>query len=318
MQKTRERAEGRWTVILSDILGEAVVSKNHGPCPMCGGKDRYRYDNKYGAGNWYCNVCGSGDGFELLQRTMQIDFAEAARIVDSKIGLSDPVPFKADIDVEKRRKALNWMWKFASAPDLKNEYLRERGLPASVIDLATGLRGHGGIYLFKNEGRAAGIYPAMLGLIRNKKGEPISIHRTYISLEKRLKKMMPPIEKITNGHIRLMPAGETLIVAEGIETALAAAAISGHPAWALMTAHSMESFCGVPATVKRLIICADNDVSFTGQKAAFALAYRYKNATAEGKKKIEVWMPQWTGDMLDVLQTHCATSSNFGILKWGV
>ena len=45
----RHVAQGRWRSILA-VLGadEKTLSGKHGPCPMCGGRDRFRFDDKEG------------------------------------------------------------------------------------------------------------------------------------------------------------------------------------------------------------------------------------------------------------------------------
>lgn len=67
-----------WTHILMNcgIDAECLVNR-HGPCPICGGKDRFRYDNKKGNGNYYCSGCGAGDGFGLLKKFHNITFEDA-------------------------------------------------------------------------------------------------------------------------------------------------------------------------------------------------------------------------------------------------
>ncbi|MCC8379934.1 DUF927 domain-containing protein [Xenorhabdus sp. PB30.3] len=60
-------ANGRWYYILSN-LGVSVPENNrHGACPKCGGKDRFRFDDKNGKGTWFCNHCGNGDGLDLIK-----------------------------------------------------------------------------------------------------------------------------------------------------------------------------------------------------------------------------------------------------------
>ena len=45
-----------------------VASRNLiGTCPMCGGKDRFRFDDKGGRGTWICSQCGAGDEIELVK-----------------------------------------------------------------------------------------------------------------------------------------------------------------------------------------------------------------------------------------------------------
>ena len=64
------RARGNWPAILSALGIDADRLRNrHGPCPGCGGHDRFRFDDRDGRGTWYCGGGGnpeSGDGFDLL------------------------------------------------------------------------------------------------------------------------------------------------------------------------------------------------------------------------------------------------------------
>ncbi len=66
---TVERAHGRWTEILP-LLGvdPRFLVNRHGPCPLCGGKDRFRFDDKDGSGSYYCNGCGAGVGIILVRK----------------------------------------------------------------------------------------------------------------------------------------------------------------------------------------------------------------------------------------------------------
>ena len=65
----KELAEGKWYYILSSLkIPDSFLHGKHGPCPLCDGKDRYRWDNKDGRGTFFCNQCGSGDGFTMLMR----------------------------------------------------------------------------------------------------------------------------------------------------------------------------------------------------------------------------------------------------------
>lgn len=88
-QSVREAARGKWPSILRS-LGIAVPSKHmqHGPCPACGGKDRFRFDDKEGGGSWFCNQCRpqAGDGFMLIQNVFSCDFPHALETVALEIG----------------------------------------------------------------------------------------------------------------------------------------------------------------------------------------------------------------------------------------
>ena len=66
----------------------AYVTQEAGPCPTCGGKDRFRFDDEDGRGTWFCNQCTpqAGDGFALVQNVRGCDFPEAMRLVANALG----------------------------------------------------------------------------------------------------------------------------------------------------------------------------------------------------------------------------------------
>lgn len=85
----REAARYRWQIFLPLIHIKVPSSPNqHGPCPACGGKDRFRFDDKNGSGSWYCNQCvpHAGDGFKLIQNVNRCTFLEAVELVSNVIG----------------------------------------------------------------------------------------------------------------------------------------------------------------------------------------------------------------------------------------
>lgn len=79
------------------------------------------------------------------------------------------------------------------------------------------------------------------------------------------------IGAMRGGAVQLTPAGPDLVITEGVETALSAAAVFGVPAWAALSASNLTAFTP-PAVAKRLIIAADRDE--TGLFAAETLAAR--------------------------------------------
>ncbi|WP_042065033.1 primase-helicase zinc-binding domain-containing protein, partial [Aeromonas hydrophila] len=81
-------ARGQWPFILAE-LGLSVPKRGqHGPCPACGGKDRFRLDDKEGRGTWICSQCGAGDGLTLLAKATHKSTKEAAQEVATLLGLS--------------------------------------------------------------------------------------------------------------------------------------------------------------------------------------------------------------------------------------
>lgn len=146
--------------------------------------------------------------------------------------------------------------------------------------------------------------PAMLATFSDKDGKAVTIQQTYLDMIGRRrpelavqKRTMTPNGKMSGGAIQLFPAETTLIVAEGIETAIMCHEIhDGTPAWATTSATLLAVF-EPPPEVTTLIIMGDNDPNFTGQHAAYALANRLY-----GKVEIIIQIPAMAGDWLDIMR----------------
>ena len=88
--QVRDAALGRWKDLIFPAFAITVpAQKNkHGPCPICGGTDRFRCDDKQGKGTFICNQCGAGDGFELIVKARGMTHGEVLKEVGAVIGLS--------------------------------------------------------------------------------------------------------------------------------------------------------------------------------------------------------------------------------------
>lgn len=101
MADSHDAARGRWRDILANIggLSDRQLCDEHQPCPLCGGTDRYRFDDRDGSGSWFCNQCGGrhfsgggGTGMDLLMRLKGWEFREAAQRVEQYLGLPQKSP----------------------------------------------------------------------------------------------------------------------------------------------------------------------------------------------------------------------------------
>jgi putative DNA primase/helicase len=307
---TIERARGRWREILPRFgVDDKFLKNRHGPCPACGGKDRFRFDDKRGEGTYYCNGCGAGTGVILVRKMQGLSHAEACSAIDEIIGREVRAPAPERLTTPKnqdevRKSAILRLLHEADSQHVVDAYLMRRGLSVT----SPVLKGHRVCPYFVEGGRLQGRYPAVLAPLIGPDGALVSLQRVYdADLEER-KKTMAPVGTITGATVRLHDPGDELGVCEGFETGLAARELFGVPVWASLSASSLEAF--EPPPVRQLIVFADNDVNGEGQAAAFNLARRVNRWNRQNHKDalpVIVHVPPRSGsDWLDVLRERGA------------
>ena len=151
---------------------------------------------------------------------------------------------------------------------------------------------------------APGHFPALVAGAQDVAGEFMGIHRTYLRADGTSKADIDParlsLGPIGGGAVRLVePAGDALLIGEGIETTAAAVKVLGWRggAWAALSTSGMGKMV-LPASVRRVLIAADRDVEGAGQKAAAQLTERLR---AEGRR-VRIFVPETIGhDFCDEL-----------------
>lgn len=309
---------GRWPHVLADlgVDPERLVNR-HGPCPACGGKDRFRFDDRDGRGTFYCNHCGAGDGFKLVQLVLGCSFREALHAVVDHAGLLRPpsiAPPKRPLEQcratiasppARVRRLLRTCTSLDLVPDAIT-YLRSRclwPLPSGCTWQA-----HQGVEFWRhglgNSVEFVCRYPALVAKVQDMDGETVTAHVTYLERGAKLssnepRKLLSRLVGRRGCAIRLLPlSGEVLGVGEGIENCLSAAVLHGLPVWSCISSSILPSFVP-PRGISQIAIFADNDDA--GRQAAGRL-----QNNLDGICQVEVRLPPTPAkDWNDVLGRRC-------------
>ena len=269
LENSHDLGRGRWKSILTGAgVPPAHLTGKHGPCPMCGGKDRFRFTNHEDTGAYICNQCGAGSAIDLLMALRNVDFRGAAEIVREQLPGSriEPPTAKPRTNDAKADWARGHK---LTGHDSVCAYLAGRGLEPnpwpSQLRFAPRAR----------HWDAAGVetvHCAMLANFVAPDGSSSLVHVTWIT-EGGEKAPVTPVRKFRpgsvprGGAVRLSPSAPVMGVAEGIETALAAAQLNDMPVWSTLTAGGLINW-QPPSTASRIVVFGDNDKSLTGQAAA--------------------------------------------------
>ena len=242
-----------------------------GPCPQCGGDDRFGINPRKGV--FGCRKCGAkGDVIGLVMHVRQVGFPEALNWLcgpRKEISAEERAQRERaaeenrqarEADAERYRNAAiadaRRVWRFAAAAEgtAVREYLTRRGIDQALYPrLAPALRFHLALPYMVSDGgggwRQVHCGPAMLAAVQGPDGRFCAVHRTWIDLDQPKGKAVitDPVtgeglqaKKVLGakkgGAIRLFAGGgPVLIMGEGIETTLSAcvaAPVAGASYWA--------------------------------------------------------------------------------------
>ncbi|EHB7350389.1 DNA primase, partial [Salmonella enterica subsp. enterica serovar Infantis] len=269
--ETVKQACGHWSRILP-ALGVKVIKNRHQACPVCGGSDRFRFDDKEGRGTWFCNQCGAGDGLKLVEKVFGVSASEAAGKVDAVTGNLPPVALEviaaAEAETEADRKAaaalaVRLMEK--TRPASGNAYLTRKGFPGHECVMLTAIHKTGGVTfragdmvvpLYDNAGALVNVQLINSdGLKRTLKGGAVKGACHTIEGKKQ--------------------AGKRLWVAEGYATALTVHHLTGETVMVALSSVNLLSLASLarqkhPAC--QIVLAADRDLNGNGQSKAAAAA----------------------------------------------
>lgn len=354
-----EDAHGRWLEIFQHVapgvFDEAIKRLgSHVRCPIHGGAADFRFvevGSKKGSSTAECGVafCTCGyykNGFDVLQKVTSCSFSELLHNVHGYLhqeagrGAGVQVSRAAEREVpalsrEKVLSRLRRLWNPADALDDATPYYRLRGISEQTLSCVRSIRVAPRLPYFDAK-KMMGTWPALLGLMRASSGEPVAVHRTWLSKNRKSKLALKrpgqkeplPAKKLTQcpiggaagAAIRLFDVqGDTLGIAEGMETAMSAYQLSSEgyfnaslglsttPVWACYSKDNLANFELPPeliGKVRRIVIFTDNDLNGAGvkasRKAAEVLRKRYHGL------EVQYPAPSEPGDWNDVLMQLAA------------
>jgi len=258
-----------------------------GPCPRCGGRDRFAVNAAKGV--WNCRGCArGGDAIDLVRHVKGCSFKEAVAVLNRSTVTSHPSG-RRDSGIQEQRFAsdghaaldyVGQIWDQAGLLGLEAAaYFERRGIDIDAVPEHGGLRWH--VRCPWERGTKPCVIARYTTAIGN---EPRGIWRRPID-GSRPKALGPTAGCV----IRLWPDDAIdlgLVLGEGVETTLAAATRIEHrgtllqPAWAAGSAGNMAKF-PVFAGIEALTLLVDNDESDAGQRAADECAARWEAARGE-------------------------------------
>lgn len=276
----------------ADILEEALARGAQlkrfghewvGPCPACGGNDRFAINVAKGIFN--CRGATAGDVINLVSHIEGLPFIQACEAINGEPppGRASRQLTDADREAIKRRrqhadaerarrrqeqeanerenqKLAGRIW-YASAPidgTPAEAYLLNRGIPRPSEGWPDVLRFNPAVN-YPTKGK----HPALICRVDNARGVPNAIWRIYVTPDGRkpdlpfTKKGLGPARGCA---VRIGGMGSHLGIAEGVESALGAWFLTGRkfPVWAALSTSGVIGF-NVPEKVERVTVFPDGD-----------------------------------------------------------
>ena len=239
------------------------------------------------ADGYHCFGCGArGDHLTWLMERDRLTFPEAVEHLRQLAGRSAPVKNQIKRDPEETRKYALSIWEEARPikGTLAEAYLNSRHIDITGLPTAA-LRFHPRCIFGK------GNYPpCLLALFRDAvTDKPTGIHRIRLALNDQKVERLS-LGPIKGAAIKLWPDEDVsygLVIGEGVETTLAAAArVEYHgtllrPAWAAGNKGNLAELPVLDEGINRLTVLIDNDANGEGQKAATKCIWRWRKAGRE-------------------------------------
>lgn len=311
-----------------------------GPCPYCGGRDRFSVNTV--KNKWNCRGTeGGSSAIGMVMHIAQLSFVEATEALSCQpkpAGVhSAPLSASEIAEREKRRtenqriqqareaehdryegntrETASAIWN-ASKPvreTSSENYLNRRGIPLEYFLDLDCIRHHPGLAYPGMKARC----PALVCRVDDVEGHITAIWRIYHTADGIKLPVDNPklgLGPAGGGAVRIGGIGKRIGLAEGVETALAVRALTHgqYPIWSTLSTSGLIGV-EIPLGVERISVWPDGDKPMrrqgeeyvpsvpAGRKAAQTL---YERLKGEGIQTVIAAEPSSGLDYLDVFNAH--------------
>lgn len=309
-------AVGNWPELLAAVGIDTPSRGKHGPCPVCGGSDRFRLDDKGGRGTWICNQCGAGDGLDLVSKVTGKPPKEVAELLAPLVGLS-----AGGLDPAERERIHQQQQARAEADAKQAEQLRQKAARRAAAIMRSCEPGQAPYLVHKRLRWPCGAlnrqviavgamtFPAgsLVVPLIDEAGELVNVQliddrggKSYLAGGRKA------------GAFHRIEGGELVAVVEGYATGLTVYLATGATVYCAMDAGNLLAVTTIARRQHpeaRILLCGDNDAHTSGNPGKTKAE---QAAAAVGA--LVALPPEFSGDWNDYHQAHGLTKTKEAIM----
>lgn len=307
---------GNWPELLAAVGIDTPSRGKHGPCPVCGGGDRFRLDDKGGRGTWICNQCGAGDGLDLVSKVTGKPPKEVAELLAPLVGLS-----AGGLDPAERERIHQQQQARAEADAKQAEQLRQKAARRAAAIMRSCEPGQAPYLVHKRLRWPCGAlnrqviavgamtFPAgsLVVPLIDEAGELVNVQliddrggKSYLAGGRKA------------GAFHRIEGGELVAVVEGYSTGLSVHLASGATVYCAMDCGNLAVVAAIARRQHpeaRILLCGDNDADTQGNPGKTKAEHA---AAAIGG--LVALPPEFSGDWNDYHQAHGLTKTKEAIM----
>lgn len=301
-------ATGHWPDLLAAVGIDTPRGGKHGPCPTCGGKDRFRLDNKGGRGTWICNQCGAGDGLTLVGLVTGKPIKEAAELIAPLVGLS-----AGGLDTAERERIHQQQQSRSGQMRQQVELRRHKAARRAAAIMQDSEQAHAPYLARKSLGVCLCVVNRILireasenfppaSLIVPLYNEAAELVNVQLIRDDGTKRYLAGGQKAEAYH--RIDGGELVAVTEGYATGLSVNLATGATVYCAMDSGNLLNVAEITRRqhpTAEIIICGDHDLNEAGQRNESTQRQTEGAALAVGAV---VALPPVQGDWNDYHQVH--------------